>query len=261
MLITQVMEESNSSAWQTHDHYEEDLVHLGWTLAHEGGRVPSKETHASTMSTINQTLEQQNHQLKTQLEALRHINTTTNAWCKELSEVLNDEHLNTLIQSNEAFLLDEQCKNLKARCISLQSQLQDGNLPPAPHNSPMFGSEDIEMMSKLPWPRVMDRIGQPGPEKMVISDEENLPQTGPMSWDIKPYSVGQLSRDGLGLNLPQTGPMSWDIDSFSMGQLSQDGLSLCHPEDDSDFMRLKTLSDQAIAHIAAACDELNIKHE
>ena len=46
-----------------------------------------------------------------------------------------------------------------------------------------------------------------------------------------------------------------------MGQLSQDGPSLRHPEDDSDFMRLKTLSDQAIMHIAAACDEHNIKHE
>ena len=120
-------------------------------------------------------MEQQNHQLKTQLEALCHINTTTNAQCKELSEVLDDECLNTLIQSNEAFLLDEQCKNLEVRCISLQSQLQDGNLPPALHNSPMFGSEDIEMMSKLPWPGVTDQIGQPGPEKMVIPDEENLP--------------------------------------------------------------------------------------
>ena len=121
MLITQVMEENNSSAWWTHEWYEKDLIHLGWTLAHEGGQVPPKETRALTMSAINQTLEQQNHQLKTQLEALRHINTTTNAWCKELTKVLNDKCLNILIQSNKAFLLDNQCKNLKARCISLES--------------------------------------------------------------------------------------------------------------------------------------------
>ena len=55
--------------------------------------------------------------------------------------------------------------------------------------------------------------------------------------------------------------MSWDVDSFSMGQLSQDRLSLRCPEDNSDFMRLKTLSDQAVACIAAAHDKLNIKHE
>ena len=94
----------------------------------------------------------------------------------------------------------------------------------------MFGSEDIKMMSKLPWPGVMDQIGQPGPEKMVIPDEENLPQTGLMLWDIEPFSMGQLSWDRPGLNLPRTGPMSWDVDSFSMGQLSRDGLSLCCPE-------------------------------
>ena len=116
--------------------------------------------------------------------------------------MLDDECLNTLIQSNEAFLLDEQCKNLEARCLSLQSQLQDGNLPPAPHNSPMFRNEDIEMMLKLPWPGAADQIGQLGPEKMVNLDEESLPQTRLMSWDIEPFSVGQLSRDRPGINLP-----------------------------------------------------------
>ena len=55
--------------------------------------------------------------------------------------------------------------------------------------------------------------------------------------------------------------MLWDIDSFSMGQLSWDGPSLCRSEDDSDFIRLKTLSDQAIMCIAVAHDKLNIKHE
>ena len=160
------------------------------------------------MSEINQTLERQNHQLKTQLEALHHINTTANAWCKELNEVLDDKRLNTLIQSNEAFLLDKQCKNLKVRYISLQSQLQDGNLPPALHNSPMFGSEDIKMMLKLPWPRAVDWIGQPGPEKMVNPDEESLSQTGLMLWDIEPFSMGQLSWDRPGINLPRTGLMS-----------------------------------------------------
>ena len=55
--------------------------------------------------------------------------------------------------------------------------------------------------------------------------------------------------------------MSWDIEPYSVGQLSQDGLSLHCPEDNSDFIRLKTLSDQAVMCITAACDELNIKHE
>ena len=82
-----------------------------------------------------------------------------------------------------------------------------------------------------------------------------------MLWDIEPFSIGQLSWDRPGLNLPRTGPMSWDVDSFSVGQLSRDELSLHHPEDDSNFTRLKTLSDQAVTRIAAACDELNIKHE
>ena len=55
--------------------------------------------------------------------------------------------------------------------------------------------------------------------------------------------------------------MLWDVDSFSMGQLSWDGPSLHCPEDNFDFTRLKTLSDQAIMRIAAARDKLNIKHE
>ena len=82
-----------------------------------------------------------------------------------------------------------------------------------------------------------------------------------MLWDIEPFSMGQLSWDRPGLNLPQARLMSWDVESFSVGQLSQDGPSLHRPEDDSDFTRLKTLSDQAITRIAAACDKLNIKHE
>ena len=48
------------------------------------------------ISAINQTLERQNHQLKIQLEALHHINDNATVRCKELTEALEDEHLNML---------------------------------------------------------------------------------------------------------------------------------------------------------------------
>jgi hypothetical protein len=35
-----IVRPSDASAWKIQDNYEEDLIHLRWGLAHEGGRSP-----------------------------------------------------------------------------------------------------------------------------------------------------------------------------------------------------------------------------
>jgi hypothetical protein len=67
-------DENESLAWKIRDQYERDLIHLGWTLAQEGGQVPPTDANLVTLSTLNCTLEQQNHQLTSQLEALHCMN-------------------------------------------------------------------------------------------------------------------------------------------------------------------------------------------
>jgi hypothetical protein len=63
-------DKNDSSAWRIHNKYKQDLIHLGWTLAHEGGQVPPNKANLMTLSAHNEVLERQNQQMAFQLEAL-----------------------------------------------------------------------------------------------------------------------------------------------------------------------------------------------
>jgi len=56
-----------SSAWKIRDNFEEDLIRLGWDLAHEGGHTP----HTSDINALT-AVQRWNHQLDHQLQVLRY---------------------------------------------------------------------------------------------------------------------------------------------------------------------------------------------
>ncbi len=53
------------------DKYEQDLIQLGWTLAHEDDEPSTKGKRELSLCKLNEIFEGHNHQLITQLEASR----------------------------------------------------------------------------------------------------------------------------------------------------------------------------------------------
>jgi Zinc knuckle len=64
-------DEQESCAWKNCNNYEQDLIHLRWTLAHEGGTaIPPPKANLMTLSAFNNALQCRSHWLTTQLEAV-----------------------------------------------------------------------------------------------------------------------------------------------------------------------------------------------
>ena len=79
-----------SSAWKIQDNYKENLICLGWGLAHKGGRIPQSSEMAALLA-----LHQRNHHLNHQLQMLHTQNEHTIQWSNELMQELEIAHTST----------------------------------------------------------------------------------------------------------------------------------------------------------------------
>ena len=122
-MVGALRQHEESTAWKTRDSFERDLVHLGWTLAQERGGVPG----IRTLNSLNEDLEQQNHELTRQLEAVRRAKDHATARCNEISEALECERLDVSLRAGEADFWLDQYQQLQERCRSLEDQLISNN--------------------------------------------------------------------------------------------------------------------------------------
>jgi hypothetical protein len=133
LVVEAPRDDEESSAWKTRDKYEQDLIHLGWTLAHEGGQVPPNKANLMMLSALNEALECQNCQMAFQLEAVHQVNN-------QLNEELKCEHFDSSLQADKAdFWLDE-VKDLQERYRILEDQLFNSQ-----QHVPSLNDEDIVM--------------------------------------------------------------------------------------------------------------------
>jgi hypothetical protein len=137
LLQVELLESETSSAWKVRDRFEQDLVQLGWILAHA---EPEMNRDASLRSVV-ETIERQNHRLTLQLEASRRRSNHSAVKCKTLEEELEFERLDVELRTGEADFLKEQCLRLQKKCKALESQLN--NSGPSVVTSE---DEDIVMM-------------------------------------------------------------------------------------------------------------------
>jgi hypothetical protein len=124
LVAEALADEQESSAWKNHDRYKRDLIHLGWTLAHEGGTIPPPEANLLTLSAFNEALQCHSHQLTSQLEAVHRLNT-------ELTKELKCERLDISLRASEADFWQDQHQYLQERYQELEGWLLDSQ-PRAP---------------------------------------------------------------------------------------------------------------------------------
>ncbi len=70
LLQVELFESDTSSTLKMRDKYEQDLIQLGWTLAHEDDKPSTKGKHKLSLHKLNEIFKGHNHWLITQLEAL-----------------------------------------------------------------------------------------------------------------------------------------------------------------------------------------------
>jgi len=114
---------SESSAWKIQDNYEEDLICLGWGLAHEGGRIPQSSETATLLA-----LHQRNHHLNHQLQTLRTQNEHTVQQNNELMQELELVHASTqqgeYLPQPEANVITSLCEQIATLNVRLEVQRQ-----------------------------------------------------------------------------------------------------------------------------------------
>ena len=114
---------SESSAWKIRDNYEEDLIRLGWGLAHEGGRV-SQSSEFDALSALHQ----RNHQLDHQLQLLRVQHEHTVQRNNELVQELENVHASSQQGENsrqpEADIITSLCEQITTLNVRLEVQRQ-----------------------------------------------------------------------------------------------------------------------------------------
>jgi hypothetical protein len=146
LLITEVCERANSSAWNVRDNYEQDLIHLGWAFAHEEQQVPAHSSGTMNLpspTALNRELESRNHQLNTQLQALRRAHDHAVMRCNEVTEALEMERLNTDLRAGDADFWQEQYEYAQKRYDEPRVQSTIGQSLTIP-----FKDEDIDMKSE-----------------------------------------------------------------------------------------------------------------
>jgi hypothetical protein len=145
IIVAGVLGNSKSSlAWETRNKYEQDMIRLGWTMAHEGKNVPHNEATAATLGAYNEALEQQNHRLTQQVEALRRLNTQITAQSNELREDLECECLDASLRAGEAALWLDEYWHIQKKYAELENRQLNCLKPTS-----SLGNTDIEMGSPI----------------------------------------------------------------------------------------------------------------
>jgi len=93
--INRLESSEDSSAWKVCDKYEQELIRLGWDLAHEGGHVLQDASAVEALAC-------RNHQLTIQLGAVRNYNAYASREYKRLVDELECAHLDAELCDSEA---------------------------------------------------------------------------------------------------------------------------------------------------------------
>ena len=175
ILRAEALEETKgSSAWDTRNQYEQDLIRLGWTLAHEGRRVPHDEASAATLGAYNEALERQNHSLKLLAEASRRRAVQLTTVNNELREDLECERLDASLRAGEAALWLDEYQHLQKRYTELEKRLLDSLQKVAP---PM--DDDVDMT--LESPPLESPLSAKHPLSESVGEKSREPITGSSS--------------------------------------------------------------------------------
>ncbi len=128
---------TNSSAWDIHDKYEQDLISLGWDLAHEGGRLPTPVTNAIGAA------EKRAHRLDLQLRILKQLNDRASTQYNETLQELEDSRLDLSLCGWEAEFWQHQYEYLQGRYRVLEERV----LERQPSILSLLGNEleDVQM--------------------------------------------------------------------------------------------------------------------
>ena len=118
---------STSSAWAVRDKYEQELIRIGWDLAHGGGRVPQPEARTS---------ERRVHQLDLLVDNLRRMLRMEEERSRKLADDFARAEVDAFISGKEAKLwcddyavLHGQYKALEAL---LRGRVPTATIPPPP---------------------------------------------------------------------------------------------------------------------------------
>jgi hypothetical protein len=130
-IIAEAMgDTSDSSAWKIRGTYEQDLIQLGWDLAHEHGR-PQQDRSALEI------MEQRLHEARTDAEFRRCLSDQATKQCSELRR-LNDQasetynkllaeleyaNVDSALRDDEAKLWEDHYKALHAKHAEVEKQL------------------------------------------------------------------------------------------------------------------------------------------
>jgi hypothetical protein len=164
-------EEQRSLAWETRDKFERDLIHLGWILAQEGGRIPPGEANLLTLRALNASLEQQIHELTRQIEAVRRVSDHATARCNELSEALECERLDVSLRAGEADFWLEEYQHLQGKYRSLEDQLTK-------HNQREFPDKDLPGSNEIPLTHELRSYNACCDDSQLLNGQTRLPLIG-----------------------------------------------------------------------------------
>ena len=139
---------SDSSAWKIRGTYEQDLIRLGWDLAHEHGRPLQQERSAL------ETLEQRLHVQRTEIEILRRLNDQASNKYNELLEELECERFEVSLKAGEADLWLNQYRQLHEQHLELEARLASTQPNVAP------STEDVQMRTTTSIAGASDRAIQ-----------------------------------------------------------------------------------------------------
>jgi len=144
--IDRLEDSEDSSAWKVRNKYEQELIRLGWDLAHEGGHVPQDASAVEALA-------RRNHQLTIQLGAVRNYNAYASREYKRLVDEPECARLDAELRDSEADRWQDQYRDLQRRYKELEERLM-GNQPVIPQAS---DDEDIQMRSSTSDKETSDR--------------------------------------------------------------------------------------------------------
>ena len=118
VIVSEALRDTaKSSAWDVRDKYEQDLIRLGWDMAHEGGRLPQPVTDAVGA------VEQRVHRLNLQLGILKKLNERASEQYNEILQELEDDRLDLSLRGWEAEFWHDQYKYLQERYKVLEERV------------------------------------------------------------------------------------------------------------------------------------------
>jgi hypothetical protein len=148
-----LQDRARSSAWDVRDKFEQNLISLGWDLAHERGRMPRSATEVIAM------LEQRIHRLNFQVEGLKAHNSRASDQYNDILQELEGERLDVSIRGWEIEFWQDQYEHLQGRYRALEEQMLGHQ--PDELSSLRSRDEDVQMRAL--------------PATLPRSDRENRP--------------------------------------------------------------------------------------